>query len=526
MREHQRDSHDSLWNLSGPQALALSFVPLCVIFPVLGFTRFVDGDEGYYLLAARLVGENQTLYRDFLYTQMPLLPYVYSLWFKLFSVSWLAARGLSIALAIAVGLLLFYSLLSARHSPHFALLGVILYSSSSLAFGWLTVAKTYALSSVFLLSAYVVLRHAPGLSRRYCWLLSGFLFGCAVNTRLFVAVVLPAFLVSLYESTDNGSTSRFASSCAWYTGGLAGALLPDLYFLFNSPSAFLFGNLGYHTIRSDMSLREALSQKLEVALSLTGINTADGVVSVQCQILLLFNVLYFMLKWRRERLDTAFYIAASLCFISFVPNPTFVQYFSMPLPFLIISAVLWLHDGSSGPRIQSLREVVRSGWIVSWVLVGTYVIVAPIDIYRYSVSGRDVQGVQDRADRPNWSISTIKAISRKLDEFGREGLFVVSWWPGYFVEGSAKVLPGLENPFGMMIAGQLDVDRREKYRVLTHAELLRRLEQRGHPVVLGHWVPTKDATRMDLRGMGYEVQSRVAGTEIHVKSERRTEDLP
>lgn len=526
MRAHQRDSLDSLWNLSGLQALTLSFVLLGITFPLLGFTRFIDGDEGYYLLAARLVGETRTLYSDFLYTQMPLLPYVYALWFKLFSVSWLAARGLSIALAIAVGLLLFYSLLNARHSPPFALLGVILYSSSSLAFGWLTVAKTYALSTAFLLSAYLVLRHLPGLSTPYSWLLSGLLFGCAVNTSLFVAVVLPAFLVSLFESRDTGSSSRFASSCAWYTGGLAGALLPDFYFVLNSPSAFLFGNLGYHTIRSDMSLREALSQKVEVALSLTGINTADGVVSVQCQILLLFNALYFMLKWRRERLDTAFYIAASLCVISLAPTPTFVQYFAVPLPFLIISAVLWLHDGSRGARCRSLREMVRSGRIVSWVLVGAYVIVAPIDIYRYSVSGRDVQGVQDRADRPNWSIATVRAISRELEEFGRAGLFVVSWWPGYFVEAPAKILPGLENPFGMMIAGQLDVERRRKYRVLTHAELVRRLEQRGHPVVLGHWVPIKAAARMDLRRMGYEVQARVVGTEIHVKSERPTEGLP
>src|ERR1700740_731179 len=40
--------------------------------------RPIDGDEGYYTTAARLVWEGKTPYRAFFYPQGPLLPYIYS----------------------------------------------------------------------------------------------------------------------------------------------------------------------------------------------------------------------------------------------------------------------------------------------------------------------------------------------------------------------------------------------------------------------------------------------------------------
>ena len=38
----------------------------------------LNQDEGWYLYAANLVAEGKMLYRDFFYTQGPLLPIIYS----------------------------------------------------------------------------------------------------------------------------------------------------------------------------------------------------------------------------------------------------------------------------------------------------------------------------------------------------------------------------------------------------------------------------------------------------------------
>ena len=44
--------------------------------------RFVNGDEGFYLLASRLVLMHKKPYLDFSYVQAPLLPYVYAGWMQ------------------------------------------------------------------------------------------------------------------------------------------------------------------------------------------------------------------------------------------------------------------------------------------------------------------------------------------------------------------------------------------------------------------------------------------------------------
>src|SRR5436190_16981878 len=59
--------------------------------------RPVDGDEGYYATAARLVWEGNVPYRDFFYQQAPLLPYLYSWIWGIHPQSLVAMRTFSAA---------------------------------------------------------------------------------------------------------------------------------------------------------------------------------------------------------------------------------------------------------------------------------------------------------------------------------------------------------------------------------------------------------------------------------------------
>jgi hypothetical protein len=57
-------------------------------------------DEGFYALAAKHVSQGMRPYRDFLYAQMPFLPYVYAAWFRVFGASIEAGRALSVLLSV------------------------------------------------------------------------------------------------------------------------------------------------------------------------------------------------------------------------------------------------------------------------------------------------------------------------------------------------------------------------------------------------------------------------------------------
>ena len=77
-----------------------ALVALVAIYFGLGLLHLffgrITGDEGFFSLASRNVMEGLTPYHDFQFWQMPLLPYVYGLWFKLTGPAMESARFLSL----------------------------------------------------------------------------------------------------------------------------------------------------------------------------------------------------------------------------------------------------------------------------------------------------------------------------------------------------------------------------------------------------------------------------------------------
>jgi hypothetical protein len=71
----------------------ITLLLLAAVFFFSSRERLVDPDEGAYLLAAKLVMEGKSLFTDFFWPQMPLLPYAYGAWMKFFGTNWYAARA-------------------------------------------------------------------------------------------------------------------------------------------------------------------------------------------------------------------------------------------------------------------------------------------------------------------------------------------------------------------------------------------------------------------------------------------------
>ena len=86
--------------------LSIVFVAQAIVFRFIALHRFVDGDEGFYLSASRLVLLHKRPYLDFFYTQAPLLPYVYAGWMKVAGVTWISAKTFAAMLTALLGTLL------------------------------------------------------------------------------------------------------------------------------------------------------------------------------------------------------------------------------------------------------------------------------------------------------------------------------------------------------------------------------------------------------------------------------------
>lgn len=220
----------------------------------------LNQDEGWYLYAARSVSQGAVPYRDFFFTQGPVMPYVYAM----LSGAWVPYGVLGGRVVTAVfGFLscVLAALLARRAAPSqraaeagimaFALTACNLYHVYFTA-----IPKTYALGSCLLLGGYLVL--ALCLSRRRktrslmscMWALpAGLLVALAAGTRLSLGALLPVTALWLLVTCRKTGSAFF-----WFSlGGALGLVMVFGPPLLEAPDQYLFAQ-SFHVSRGGRDL--------------------------------------------------------------------------------------------------------------------------------------------------------------------------------------------------------------------------------------------------------------------------------
>jgi len=238
---------------------------LIAVIPVvllLGVANLVMGDlnqdEGWYLYAAQQVADGMLPYRDFAYTQGPMLPLVYAL---LSPVIDTFGVGGGRALTWAFGLLatvLAYTMARSLGGSAAGVLAFILAGLNVYQSYFTTVVKTYSLCALFVVfGLFAVSRWV--VARKTGWLvLAGMGLAAAAGTRLSSGILLP--LVGCWLLFN---TSRWGK-LSWLWFGLGGGLTLIGIFLplyMAAPEGIHFGLIEYHTLREAGGLVSSLVLK-------------------------------------------------------------------------------------------------------------------------------------------------------------------------------------------------------------------------------------------------------------------------
>ena len=226
--------------------------------------RFGDlnQDEGWYLLAARSVSEGKLPYRDFAFTQGPMLPMVYSLANPLVAkfgvaggrifTSWLAAAAALLATFLAG------RIAPPRHRHVARAVAITLIAVNAYHSYFTAIVKTYSLCALFLAAAFFALSFVTEKRGWIAAALGGFLLAAAAATRISSGAALAATgLVFLLNRKILGDSK-------WISFGIGGALGLAIFllpWLFIAPVGFKFGIFEYHTLRSAGGLLPALIYK-------------------------------------------------------------------------------------------------------------------------------------------------------------------------------------------------------------------------------------------------------------------------
>lgn len=465
------------------------FLALMAFFRFVALHRFIDGDEGFYLLAARLVLLHKKPYVDFFYTQAPLLPYVYAGWMKVTGVSWVSAKTLAAVLTAVLGTLLYLHV--SRQTRHWlaGLSAAVVFASSTLVFGFFPVVKTFSLAGLLLFGAYMLVSgDAPALSR-WRTAAAGGLLGLAVDTRSYLLLLAPVFVWWIVRNTER--RARLAG-VVWFLGSFAAGLLPALYLFQLSPGAFVFDNLGYHAIRSGGGLLGMWRDKLATVL-LVFLGNVQG-NGIQASILLASSLAFRSRRPRQQYAPVfALQLGLAIAAISLLPAPVMPQYFSLCVPFLVVSAVSFASDTIT----ETSRGRERLVAAVCVLLLGIYVVAPVRDWRNYLITGEGVPGVFAARDREDWRLSRELEVSRAIDEIATAGEVVASLFPGDIFQTPAIPYPGLESDFGLPVADLLTPEQRQKYHIVSTAELEAAFAARVPRVVV-----LRDQVLVSLRAAG------------------------
>jgi 4-amino-4-deoxy-L-arabinose transferase-like glycosyltransferase len=445
------------------RASKLLFVPvslfLLCFFLFVARHRFVDVDEGFYLLASRLVLEHRVPYLNFFYNQTPLLPYMYGVWMKLFGISWFSARTFSAALTTIVGLLIYEHVCHETRRWVAGLAAVVLYASSTFIFGWFPIVKTFSLASLFLFGAYIMVSRLLPESPPWLVAFAGLLCGLSVDTRAFFVVVAPIFLWWIFRHSGTGS--RIAR-ILWFLGGFTVGIGPSLFLFVASPDLFLFNTLGAHAIRSDAGLIGSWKQKVRMARILL-FGAEDNAVQFTILWATSFAAIV-VLRVRRGAVLLALLIALALAFVSILPTPMFVQYFCVCMPYIIVATVCVASD-----YIASLRAArpKRIAVLASLVLMAIFVASSVPSLRRFLVTGDYVSALYGTNDAQNWTLEAVSEVSKAIDQVAAPNEEIASVWPGFIFPSKADPYPGFENnTISRTFSEKLTVEQRAKYHII------------------------------------------------------------
>lgn len=439
----------------------INTVLMSLLFYFLAGIRNVDGDEGLYLEAARLVAQGKKLYLDFFFQQMPLTPYLYAGWMKIFGFSLFSGRALSALLTALAGLAVL--LFAARKTQKLWIINLVavLFFANGMVLAWAPVVKTHPLTMLGLTTSCILLLEWRKRQTFGLLILSAVAIGLGVNGRLTLGPLLIYYFLFVLFSSKN---RRWLNGTVFFLT-VALISIPTFYYFYSDPQLFIRYNLQYHTqvypgvVDSvhRMYTVENLIQQIQFLFLIAG---AQGVI-------LLFAKKKFQGFWNSDE----FFILL-LIFIYFATHMAsaepYTQYFVAVVPLLILLFIPLFEAGQNSSKV----------FVVP--LVGIFLL-----IYLFQARpNMDFEIASMLSDRPEWKIENINRVVRRAKKVVKKGDSCLTWWPGFAFMIGCDSAPGMENHMRNYAVQRLLGKELKAYKMMSDEELLAAIQNGKYHVII------------------------------------------
>jgi 4-amino-4-deoxy-L-arabinose transferase-like glycosyltransferase len=481
-----KSQHRAGWTVQ--TILLAALILLTLLFNLSRAVRADYGhDEDQFITSARLLLDQRLLpYRDYPYFHTPYLVFVYAGLFSLTgSYNLLAARFFSAVCASGAVLLVFWMVLYffRKHSTGLRWLAAIgtlfFYLPNPLLGATAGLSWNHNLSILLALASLCLVLLASEKSRPRAWLLAGgILFGLSAGTRVSAATLLPAFLLAFLWFPRESRSFHPIQSALVFCVGFGLALLPLAFLFFSAPQQFLFGNLEYARLNSSYRLNVPVRYDgpipVEGAISLTEKFTYlwSEVIAQPSNLLVLVALAFF--GWAglaahlgqkdNQSFERALLLAAApfAAVGSFLPSPSWYQYFYAPLPFALLAVSFGLADLTSS--LANAKKWLSLLFIMLVLLANLFLL-------------QDYRRISFLRYVDLWKPLVIHQQGERIKAQVAPSAKILTFAPLYPLEGGLQVYPPFATGvFAYRVGSLLSAEDRQQQGIISEPDLAAYLE--------------------------------------------------
>lgn len=225
--------------------LAVILAGHLILLGLLATFGIAGGDEGFYFNAARTVGLGQQLYTDFFYTQLTLMPTVFSALALDGWVSFFVLRGFAVLAGFLSAIVLFLIILKITSNIKTALICLGMYAFSGIVLQIHYVFEPLVFAHFLSLAAFFFwLKYRE--SEKLIYLIgTALLLSLVINHRATFVVLLPLYLLSIIALNKGNMMNRLTL----FAAGLIPPAIPTLIYIIKSPQHFFFDTFMFQLYR-------------------------------------------------------------------------------------------------------------------------------------------------------------------------------------------------------------------------------------------------------------------------------------
>ncbi|GEM_PF-5477137 len=462
---------------------------------VLGvFYRFVDGDEGGYLVVSKEVINGRIPILDINAHNQPLLYYFYGAWMKLFGFNIVAARSLSAAAVFAAGLLLIYWVYKFSKNYRMVVIAYLIFITNLTFYKVNISVKPFPLSNLFIFASFIVLtsRYLSGnLTRNSTLFFSGMLLGTAMGIRLiFILPILFVTWLVVVMYKERIAAIEIMKRVSLFCLGVIIPILPSVLIFIKEPlRAYAIWAGAYAQVyfgkgnNPDFATNVLKDMKHDMMINglIDVIKTPDTAFLF---LLVLVSFVLFVIKWRQGMDSIKLNIYA--------------------LIWMIFGGIVWLYSNLYANYLGYVNQVVLFAIILSLPVIeqitksitpkklaacASIFLVLIVGLYyahyqkRLKTSIFYVLNSREQIITPGFVNTVSEDVIKKMT---KEGDVILDTWGVFVFASNRRPVRGYEYPTDQALFWKLMPNRENarKYLYIPETELLRMIEKREIPLLV------------------------------------------